>query len=360
MTTLAVTPLRIAINGYGRVGRALTRALALRFAELGNEGESLPIELVAINDTGDAESLLYLSRYDSTHGAFPDDIALTDGRLCFANQHPLLLQQTDATQLPWAELNVDLVLETSGAYRSRATASQHLAAGAKRVILGAVPFDDADRFIVHGVNDADLAPSDRLISAASCTTHCLAPLLAALDADFGIEQALLKEIHAVTSDQTPLDHVHRDPRRGRAAGHNLVPTTCSAIGALQKVLPQLAGRIDGYSVRVPTLNVALAELSLTLTRTPSLTDLNDWLDALAVAHPLQLAVNHEPLVSSDFNGRREAAIIDTTLTRQLGGLIQINAWYDNETGYANRLLDWLAALAISFNQPAWQSATSNG
>lgn len=343
MTTSAVTPLRIAINGYGRVGRALTRALALRFAE----GETLPLELVAINDLGDADNLLYLSRYDSAHGAFPDDIALKDGRLCFANQQPLLLQQTEVEALPWAELEVDYVLETSGAHRRREDAARHLAAGAKRVIVGAVPFDLADCFIVHGVNDADLTPDHRILSAASCTTHCIAPLLAALDADFGIGQVLLKEIHAVTSDQTPLDHVHRDPRRGRAAGHNIVPTTCSAIGAVQKVLPQLAGRIDGYSVRVPTLNVALAELTLTLEKNVTQDALNQWLTTLAEQHPLQLAVNNEPLVSSDFNGRREAAIIDLTLTRQLGDLVQINAWYDNESGYANRLLDWLGHLATT-------------
>jgi glyceraldehyde 3-phosphate dehydrogenase len=341
------TPLRVAINGYGRVGRALARALALRFAELGNEGEMLPVELVAINDVGDPQSLLYLSRYDSAHGGFPDDIDIRNDRLCFANQQPLLLQQPEVEKLPWGELKVDVVLETSGVWRKRDDAARHLAAGAKRVIVGAVPFDTADRFIVHGVNDADLQPDDRILSATSCTTHCIAPLLAALDTTFGIEQVLLKEIHAVTADQTPLDHVHRDPRRGRAAGHNIVPTTCSAIGAIQKILPQLAGHIDGYSVRVPTLNVALAELTLTLKQPPSSEKLNIWLTDLASRRPLQLAVSDEPLVSSDFSGRREAAIIDLTLTRQLDAMVQVCAWYDNETGYANRLLDWLGQLATS-------------
>lgn len=341
------TGLRLAINGYGRVGRALVRALALRHAT----GETLPIELVAINDLADADSALYLSRHDSAHGAFPDDIALDGQHLVFANQRPLLLQQADVSQLPWGELHIDYVLESTGQFRAYKAASQHLTAGAKRVILGAVPFDRADRFIVHGVNDATLQADDRIISAASCTTHCIAPLLKALDQQFGIEQVILKEIHAVTSDQSVLDHPHRDPRRGRASGHNMVPTTCSAISALQQVLPQLTGKIDGYSVRVPTLNVALAEMSLNLKQTVTTEQLNRWLTNLADQSPLQLAVNDQPLVSSDFNGRREAAIIDLTLTHQLGSLVQICSWYDNETGYANRLLDWFCQLATHSSSP---------
>lgn len=337
------SPLRIAINGYGRVGRALARALALR----AKDGIAKQIHLVAINDAGSATDLLYLSRHDSTHGAFPVDIALQGDKLVFADQTAQVVQCPDIRQLPWHELNVDYVLETSGAFRQRDAAAQHIAAGAKRVILGAVPFDTADRFIVHGVNDGQLTAADQVISAGSCTSHCIAPILQALDNEFGIKQVLLKEIHAVTSDQTPLDHVHRDPRRGRAAGHNIVPTTCSAINATQQVLPQLTGRIDGYSVRVPTLNVALAELSLNLTQQPSAESLNQLLKQLAASRPQQLATTDELLVSSDFNGRREAAIIDLTLTRKLGDLYQVCAWYDNETGYANRLLDWLCQLASS-------------
>lgn len=334
-------PLRFAINGYGRVGRALVRAMSLRH----QAGETLPLELIAINDTCEPDNLLYLSRHDSAHGHFPGTISLHQNRLCFANQQPQLLQAASIEQLPWSTLDIDYVLELSGAYRNHDLVAQHLHQGAKRVILGAVPFDNADRFIVHGVNDNDLKEDDRVLSAASCTTHCIAPLLAAIDNDFGIEQALVKEIHAVTSDQTTLDHPHRDPRRGRAAGHNIIPTSCSAIGATQQVLPKLQGRIDGHSVRVPTINVALAELSLYLTSSISVDELNAYLTALATAHPRQLAVNNEPLVSSDFNGRPEAAIIDLTLTHRMGHLIQLCAWYDNETGYANRLLDWLSYLA---------------
>lgn len=348
-----MTPLKVAINGYGRVGRALTRALSLRHAA----GEALPLELVAINDLGDAGNLLYLSQYDSTHGRFPGDIRLEGERLCFANQQPRLLRQANVEQLPWGELEVDYLLETSGSHRRRSDAERHLAAGAKRVIVGAVPFDDCDRFIIHGVNDTDLIASDRLLSAASCTSHCIAPLLSALDSEFGIKQLLLKEIHAVTSDQASLDHVHRDPRRGRAAGFNMAPTTCSAIGAMQKVMPKLKGRIDGYSVRVPTLNVALAELSLNLEKAVERDELNRFFIELAAKRPQQLATSQEPLVSSDFNGRREAAVIDLTLTRQIGELLQVCAWYDNETGYANRLLDWLCQLAEPANQP-WQATAT--
>lgn len=348
--------IRVAINGYGRVGRALVRALALRYAT----GEPLPIELMAINDLADANSLLYLSRYDSAHGEFPDDISLENNHLVFANQRTLLLQQSDVNKLPWGELNIDYVIEATGQFRAYDDASKHLAAGAKRVILGAVPFDYADRFIVHGVNDSALQADDRIISAASCTTHCIAPLLKAIDEQFGIEQIILKEIHAVTSDQSVLDHSHRDPRRGRASGHNIVPTTCSAISAVQQVLPQLQGKIDGYSVRVPTLNVALAEMSLTLKQTVELDALNNWLTQLAATSPKQLAATNEPLVSSDFNGRRQAAVIDLTLTHQLGSLVQICAWYDNETGYANRLLDWLGELANHLSQSMQPQAAQQG
>lgn len=349
-------PLRIAINGFGRVGRALARAVAQRHAA----GVALPVELVAINDMAAPDTLLYFAQYDSTHGRFPSDIALVDQRLVFADQQPLLLQEADAAALPWAALDIDYVLETSGANRRRADAARHLQAGAKRVIVGAVPFDSADVSIVHGVNDAALRPEHRIISAASCTTHCIAPLLQHLDHRFGLKGVLLKEIHAVTSDQTVLDHVHRDPRRGRAAGVNIVPTSCSAINAIQQIMPQLKGRIDGHSVRVPTLNVALAELSLNFERSANEATLNGFFRELAATYPQQLATSEAPLVSSDFNGRREAAIIDLTLTHRLGELVQVCAWYDNETGYANRMLDWLCALAISSTNDQWQPATTKG
>ncbi len=333
--------MRIAINGYGRIGRSFVRALAEREAA----GRPAPVSLVAINDLGRAADLLYLTRYDTTHGRLDAPVALEDGCLRIGGQAPRLFSEARPEDLPWGELGVDVVLECSGHFRGHADASRHLSAGAGRVIIGAVPFDRADQTIVYGVNDGDLDPESRVLSAASCTTHCVAPVLAALDREFGVRQALMKEIHAYTSDQTLLDHVHRDPRRGRAGAQNIIPTTSSAIKAVQAVLPALEGRLDGHSIRVPTLNVAMVALTLLLERTPDAGDLNPWLQRQSQEQPALIGYNDEPLVSVDFNHRPESAVVDATQTRIQGEMVQVVAWYDNEWGYANRLLDWVADLA---------------
>lgn len=333
--------MKIAINGYGRVGRCFVRALAEREAS----GWRAPFSLAAINDLGDAEDLLYLTRYDTTHGRLDTPADLTDGCLRIGNQAPRLLREARPEKLPWGELDVDLVLECSGYFRGHDDAARHLQAGAGRVVIGAVAFDRVDQTIVYGVNHHDLDPHSRVLSAASCTTHCIAPLLAGLDREYGLRQALVKEIHAYTSDQSLLDHVHRDPRRGRAAAQNIVPTTCSAIGAVQAVLPRLSGRIAGHSIRVPTLNVAMVELTLLLERTPAVETLNAWLAGLSQGSPALIGYNDQPLVSADFNRRPESAIIDATQTRVQGEMVQVMAWYDNEWGYANRLLDWVTELS---------------
>ncbi|ASK36024.1 erythrose-4-phosphate dehydrogenase [Alcanivorax sp. N3-2A] len=340
--------MNIAINGYGRIGRSFVRALAEREAA----GWRAPFTLAAINDPGRAEDLLYLTRYDTTHGRLNAPVELAEGRLRIGNQTPRLCSETEPENLPWAELGIDLVLECSGHFRGHADAARHLSAGAGRVILGAVPFDHADQVIVYGVNHRDLDASSRVLSAASCTTHCIAPLLAGLDQEYGVRQVLMKEIHAYTSDQSLLDHVHRDPRRGRAAAQNIVPTTSSAIGAVQSVLPALEGRITGHSIRVPTLNVAMVELTLLLENTPDAGSLNGWLKALADGSPTLIGYNDEPLVSADFNRRPESAIVDATQTRVQGDMVQVVAWYDNEWGYANRLLDWVAYLASDVRRRA--------
>jgi len=335
--------MKVAINGYGRIGRSFVRALAERW----ERGWQAPFALTAINDLGEAEDLLYLTRYDTTHGRLPQEASLRDGRLSLAEQTPLLLNEPQPARLPWRELGVDLVLECSGHFRAYRDAAVHLEAGAGRVILGAVPFDHADQVVVYGVNQEQVGCGDRILSAASCTTHCIAPLLRALHADFGVRQALMQETHAYTSDQTLLDHVHRDPRRGRAGAQNIVPTTSSAIGAVQQVLPELAGRISGHSIRVPTLNVAMVELTLSLERPPAAEgdDLDPWLRRLAADSNGLLGYNDQPLVSADFNHRPESAIIDGSLSRVQGELVQLVAWYDNEWGYANRLLDWVSELS---------------
>ena len=335
--------MRIAINGYGRIGRSFVRALA----EREGAGWQAPFTLAAINDKGRPEDLLYLTRYDTTHGRLAEPAELIEGMLRIGKQAPMLLEQPRPELLPWGELGVDLVLECSGHFRSHAGASRHLQAGAEKVIIGAVPFDLADQIVVYGVNHEDVRDDSRVLSAASCTTHCIAPLLQRLDQQYGIQQVLMKEIHAYTSDQTLLDHVHRDPRRGRAGAQNIVPTTSSAIGAVQQVLPALAGRINGDSIRVPTLNVAMVELTLRLEQTPDEDSLNQWLYQQATASAGLIGYNDAPLVSVDFNHRPESAIVDVTQTRVQGDMVQVVAWYDNEWGYANRLLDWVSELALN-------------
>lgn len=333
--------LRLALNGFGRIGRSFVRALMAR--ELA--GESLPFSLIAINDLGQPEDLLYLTRFDSTHGPAPLPVTLEEGRLCFGSHQPQLLSESQPQLLPWQLLDVDLVLECTGEFRAQNDAACHLQAGAKKVILGAVPFDKADAIVVYGVNHRSLDASTRVISAASCTTHAIAPLLAVLDEHFGVEQVLMKEVHAYTSDQCLLDHVHRDPRRGRAAAQNIIPTTSSAIGAIQQVLPQLAGRISGDSIRVPTLNVAMVDLTLRLTRLPTRQALDETLRRAVSTQPELIGYNDQPLVSVDFNRRSESCVLDATQTRLQGDMVRVVAWYDNEWGYAHRLLDlvnWLA------------------
>jgi len=329
--------LRIAINGYGRIGRNVLRALLER-VERG-------IEVVAINDLGRPDAIAHLTRYDSTHGPFNGEVVLEDGALLVNGHRVALSAISDPAECPWRELNVDLVLECTGAFRARDDAARHLVAGAKRVIIGAVGFDEPDATIVYGINQSTVTADQRVISAASCTTHCLAPVLSLLNDAFGVERVLITEIHAVTSDQHLLDHVHRDLRRARAAGQSIIPTTTSSIGAVQKVLPWLAGRITGYSVRVPTQNVALVDLSVELREPPSAPAINT-LFRLASAgqwHGI-VGYNDQPLVSIDFNHRSESAIFDATETHLLGNFAKLMVWYDNEWGYAHRLVDLCVSL----------------
>jgi|SRR5699024_7544170 len=333
--------MRIALNGYGRVGRCFVRALAQREAT----GWEAPFSLVAINDVMAAEDMLYLTQYDTTHGPYAGPVAVREGRLHIGQQQPKTLQCTTPQELPWQAEGIDLVLECSGVFRGYNDAAQHLQVGAKRVLIGAVPFDRADYFAVYGVNHDGLLPAHRVVSAASCTTHAIAPLLQCLHQAYAVEQVVMTEVHAMTSDQGLLDKAHRDPRRGRAAGQNIVPTTSSAISAVQQVLPFLAGLISGGSIRVPTLNVAMVELTLRLAHTPSVAEINALFAQEAQRVPRILGYNEAPLVSADFNQRPESTWLDATQTLVQGDMVRVVAWYDNEWGYANRLLDlasWLA------------------
>ena len=344
--------LRVAINGYGRIGRNVLRAYYEDFANCecsgGHRGH--PFQIVAINDVGSAESLVHLTRYDTTHGAFRADIQLTEKagqELLQVNGDEIAIFHYESpTECPWRELAIDVVLECTGVFRARDDAAQHLVAGAKQVIIGAVSFDEVDNTIVYGVNHASYHTSQKILSNASCTTHCIAPLLHIFDEAWGLQEALMTEIHAYTSDQSLLDRTHRDLRRARAGAQNLIPTTSSSINAVQKVLPQLQGKIDGYSMRVPTVNVAAVDLTMRFQVPVTVDEMHQLVQEKASGDYRGLiAYCEEPLVSSDFIHRTESAIFDATQTKSLGQLIKITAWYDNEWGYTHRLIDLLDVIA---------------
>jgi glyceraldehyde 3-phosphate dehydrogenase/D-erythrose 4-phosphate dehydrogenase len=338
---------RIAINGFGRIGRNVLRAWF-------ENPKDFNFDIVAINDIADVETLLHLFKYDTTHGRFPGqvDLSYEQERVYLhvsyqdASLKVEVLRQASPAQMPWQELNVDVVLECTGLFRSREAATQHITAGAKRVIIGAAPFDSVDAAIVYGVNHRDVKNSDQIISSVSCTTQALVPLVKIIDDAFGIDTALMTEIHAVTADQSVLDHAHRDLRRARASGQNIIPTTSSALGALKQVMPKMENRIDGYSIRVPTINVAAIDLTFVTQANISDHQLNDVLiKAAAQDYTEIMSITDEPLVSSDFNHSPYSLIVDMTQTIVVGKQAKVFAWYDNEWGYANRLLD----LCHSFN-----------
>lgn len=339
---------RVAINGFGRIGRNVLRAWF-------ENPQDFHFQIVAINDVADVETLVHLFKYDTTHGRFAGQVAVEteagDDYLQISYGHMQarvrVLRQVQPAELPWAQLEIDVVLECTGLFRSRAAATQHLDAGAGRVIIGAAPFDSVDAAIVYGVNHHELKASDRIISSVSCTTQALVPLVKIMDDAFGIESALMTEIHAVTADQTVLDQAHRDLRRARASGHNIIPTTSSAVAALKQVLPNMADRIDGYSLRVPTINVAAIDLSFMAQRPLSVQQINQVLIAAAEHDYAKIMqVTDEPLVSSDFNHSPYSLIVDLMQTMQVGKHVKVFAWYDNEWGYANRLLDLCEVLSV--------------
>ena len=332
---------RIAINGFGRIGRNVLRAWF-------ENPKQFNFEVIAINDIADVQTLVHLFKYDTTHGRFAGqvEIKIEDEQIFLtiqSNQRQLKLQvfkQAQPELLPWHQLNIDVVLECTGLFRSRADATRHIQAGAKRVIIGAAPFDSVDAAIVYGVNHAEVKATDQIISGVSCTTQALVPLVKIIDDAFGIETALMTEIHAVTADQSVLDHAHRDLRRARASGHNIIPTTSSALGALKQVMPKMEGRIDGYSIRVPTINVAAIDLTFISQSPITVHKINEVLTQAAHLDYAQIMqVTSEDLVSSDFNHSPYSLIVDLTQTMVVGHQAKVFAWYDNEWGYANRLLD---------------------
>lgn len=323
--------LRIAINGYGRIGRAIVRALHQR-------NLLTQLQLVAINDLTAPHTLAHLTRFDSTFGRFPGEVELQNDRLVIDGKAIQLLQERDASKLPWAELGVDLVLECSGKFKKREQAEQHLQAGAARVLLSH-PMDKADLTVVYGVNQHKLG-SQKIVSNASCTTNCLAPLAKLLHEAVGIRQGLLTTVHAYTNDQSLLDKAHDDPYRARAAALSMIPTSTGAAKAIGLVLPELAGRLDGLAVRVPTPDVSLVDLTFIAERPMPAASLNSVLQAGAATLPSGvLECNELPLVSCDFSANPASCVVDLSQTRVQGELIKVLAWYDNEWGFANRMID---------------------
>lgn len=338
--------IRIAINGYGRIGRNILRAHY--------EKKLHPnLKIVAINDLGDVKTNAHLTRYDSTHGKFPGEISISGNDLVINNDKIRVVAERDPKKLPWKELNIDIVFECTGLFTSREKAAMHLEAGAKKVIISA-PATDVDATIVYGVNDHILKPSDTIISNASCTTNCLATVVKPIHDAIGIVSGLMNTVHAYTNDQSLLDVYHSDLRRARAATQSIIPTKTGAAKAVGLVLPELNGKLDGFAVRVPTLNVSLVDLSFVAKRQTSVQEINDLMQQMANG-PMKnvLAFNDEPLVSIDFNHHPASAIFDTTGTKVIDQLVKILAWYDNEWGFSNRMLD----VAVAFMAASTQSAS---
>ncbi len=325
--------LRIAINGYGRIGRNILRTLFER-------GLHTKLQIVAINDLGDAKTLAHLTRFDSTFGRFDHPVRLSGENLQVGNQSIRLLNQPDPVLLPWQQLGIDVVLECTGRMKKRHQVEQHLTAGARRVLL-AHPLDSADLTVVYGVNH-HLLGNQQIISNASCTTNCLAPLAKVLHEGVGIQQGMMNTVHSYTNDQNLLDKSHADLYRARAAGCSIIPTSTGAAKAIGLVIPELAGRLDGMAVRVPTKNVSLVDLTFIAERDTSREEINDILHAGAAKFPKDvMECNEQPLVSCDFNGYPVSCVADLTQTRAQGKFVKVLAWYDNEWAFANRMLDVL-------------------
>jgi glyceraldehyde 3-phosphate dehydrogenase len=326
--------IKVGINGYGRIGRNVLRALY--------EGaRRKDIEILAINDLGDANTNAHLTRYDTAHGKFPGEVSVDGDSMVVNGDRIRVVAQRDPSKLPWGELGVDVVLECTGLFTSKAKASAHIAAGAKKVVISAPGGDDVDATVVYGVNHDVLKSSMTVISNASCTTNCLAPMAKVLQEHIGIESGLMTTIHAYTNDQVLTDVYHSDLRRARSATMSMIPTKTGAAAAVGLVLPELKGKFDGFAVRVPTINVSLVDLTFTPKRATTVAEINSLMKAAAEG-PLKgvLAYTEAPLVSIDYNHDAHSSNYDATMTKVIGGhLVKVCSWYDNEWGFSNRMLD---------------------
>lgn len=321
---------RIAINGFGRIGRNILRAWL--------EQKHSDHQIVAVNDLGDPAMNAHLLKYDSVHGTLPHDVILDDATIHVDDKSIVCSQIRNLDALPWRDLGIDMVLECTGVFTSRSSASGHLNAGAKMVLISA-PADDADATIVFGVNDSVLNGSQKIVSNASCTTNCLAPLAKALHQGIGIETGLANTVHAYTNDQRLSDVSHSDVMRARSATQSLIPTKTGAASAVSLVIPELKDKLDGLAVRVPLINVSLLDFTFKASRPSSAEEVNRIVQEAALGMNGVLRINQLPLVSIDFNHNPASSIADLSLTRVKGNLVKVLAWYDNEWGFSNRMLD---------------------
>jgi glyceraldehyde 3-phosphate dehydrogenase len=330
--------IKVGINGYGRIGRNILRALY----EAKRGGE---IQIVAINDLGDAKTNAHLTRFDTAHGRFHGEVHVDGDAMVVNGDRIRVVAQRDPSKLPWGELGVDLVMECTGLFTSKSKAAAHLAAGAKKVLISAPGGDDVDATVVYGVNHSVLKPGDTVVSNASCTTNCLAPLAKVLHDEIGILAGVMTTVHSYTNDQVLTDVYHSDLRRARSATMSMIPTKTGAAAAVGLVLPELKGKLDGFAIRVPTINVSLVDLSFTAGRKTTVEEIHSLVKAAATG-PLKgiLAYNDQPLVSVDFNHDPASSTYDSTLTKVIQGtLVKACAWYDNEWGFSNRMLDTAVA-----------------
>jgi glyceraldehyde 3-phosphate dehydrogenase len=329
--------IRVAINGYGRIGRNILRAHY-------ESNKSHPIEIVALNDLGSAETNAHLTRYDTAHGRFSGKVDV-DGESMIVNGDRIkVLAMRNPAELPWGNLGVDVVLECTGLFTSKEKAGAHLKGGAKKVIISAPGGNDVDATVVYGVNHAKLNAGQTVISNASCTTNCLAPVAKVLHEKIGLVSGLMTTVHAYTNDQVLTDVYHEDLRRARSATQSMIPTKTGAAAAVGLVLPELNGKLDGFAIRVPTINVSIVDLSFIAARSTSVEEVNALMKAASEGELKGvLGYNKAPLVSVDFNHSTESSIFDASLTKVSGNLVKCLAWYDNEWGFSNRMLDTTVA-----------------
>lgn len=328
---------RLGINGFGRIGRNVFRAIIKRGG----------IDVLAVNDLADSKSLAMLLKYDSVHGKFQGTIEAKEKSLIVNGKEVALLTEKDPSKLPWKSLGVDIVVESTGIFTSRAECAKHLDAGAKKVILSAPAKDKVDATIVVGVNNKELKPEHKIISNASCTTNCLAPLAKVIHDNFGIEKGLMTTIHAYTNDQRIIDFMHKDPRRARAAAMNIIPTTTGAAKAIGEVIPALKGKLDGLAMRVPVPNGSVTDLVATVSKDITIEDVNTAMKRAAEGELKGiLEYCEDPIVSSDIVGNTHSSIFDSALTYVIDKrMVKVVSWYDNEWGFSNRMVDLIVLLA---------------